>query len=161
MKNVLILCTGNSARSVLGEGLIHHLGAGRYRAFSAGSKPMGRVNPFALETLAAHGMALPEARSKSWDEFAKPDSPPIDFVFTVCDSANNEECPYFPGPGVRAHWGIEDPSHVAGDDAAKRAAFELAYQKLRRKVEAFVALDLDALPAAELKQALTDIGKLD
>ncbi len=160
MKNVLILCTGNSARSVLGEGLVHHLGAGRFRAYSAGSKPMGRVNPLALDTLAAHGMALPEARSKSWDEFAQPDSPAIDFVFTVCDSAANETCPYFPGPGVRAHWGIEDPSHVDGDDAAKRAAFELAYQKLRRKVEAFVALPLDTLDREALQRELAAIGAL-
>ncbi len=160
MKNVLILCTGNSARSVLGEGLIHHLGAGRLRAFSAGSRPMGRVNPLALETLAAHGMALPEARSKSWDEFAAPGAPQIDFIFTVCDSAANETCPYFPGPGIRAHWGIEDPSHVDGDDAARRAAFELAYQKLRRKVEAFVALPLDTLDRAALQRELAAIGAL-
>jgi protein-tyrosine-phosphatase len=159
-KNVLILCTGNSARSILGEALITHLGAGRFKGFSAGSKPTGRVNPFALETLARHGISLLDARSKTWDEFAQPGAPAMDFVFTVCDSAAAEECPYFPGDGVRAHWGIADPAAEQGSDDEKRAAFELAYQRLYRKVAAFVALNVDKLPAAELARELSDIGDM-
>ncbi|MGL4573768.1 MAG: arsenate reductase ArsC [Burkholderiaceae bacterium] len=160
VKNVLILCTGNSARSILGEALITHLGAGRFKGFSAGSKPTGRVNPFALETLARHGISLPDARSKTWDEFAQAGAPAMDFVFTVCDSAAAEECPYFPGDGVRAHWGIADPAGVQGSDDEKRAAFELAYQRLHRKVAAFVALDFQRLDASALSKALAEIGKL-
>jgi protein-tyrosine-phosphatase len=157
-KNVLILCTGNSARSILGEALITHLGAGKFKGFSAGSKPTGHVNPLALETLAQHGISLADARSKSWDEFALAGAPAIDFVFTVCDSAAAEECPYFPGDGVRAHWGIADPAAAQGSDDKKRAAFELAYQRLHRKVAAFVALDFERLDSPQLRKALTEIG---
>jgi arsenate reductase len=157
-KNVLILCTGNSARSILGEALITHLGAGRFKGFSAGSKPTGQVNQFALETLAQHGISLADPRSKTWDEFAQAGAPAMDFVFTVCDSAAAEECPYFPGDGVRAHWGIADPATVQGSDGEKRAAFELAYQRLHRKVAAFVALDFERLDSPQLRKALTEIG---
>ena len=120
--NVLILCTGNSARSILGEALFNHLGQGRIRAFSAGSKPSGTVNPVALETLEKHGIALPsEIRSKSWDEFAAPDAPKLDYIFTVCASAAGETCPIWPGHPTTAHWGIDDPAHVE-PMAARRAA---------------------------------------
>jgi arsenate reductase len=126
----------------LGEALINHLGAGRWRGFSAGSKPVGRVNPYALATLARHGIALPEARSKSWDEFALPDAPKMDFVVTVCDSAANEPCPVWPGVPMRAHWGLPDPA-AAPDDAALTAAFESAYQLIHARVSAMMRIDFD------------------
>lgn len=154
--NILVLCTGNSARSILAEALFNHLGnqenPGRIRAFSAGSQPTGTVNPLALETLASHGVPLPEARSKSWDEFAAPGAPAIDFIFTVCASAAGEACPIWPGHPTTAHWGIADPAHVE-PLAARRAAFEDAYRKLCQRVEAFVALPLETLSAAEIAAA--------
>ena len=150
--NVLVLCTGNSARSILGEALFNHLGGGRIRAFSAGSRPTGQVNPIALETLASHGIPLPEARSKSWDEFVGIDAPKIDFIFTVCASAAGETCPIWPGHPTTAHWGIDDPAHVE-PLAARRAAFENAYRLLRERVEAFVKLPLESLSTAEIKAA--------
>ncbi len=149
MKNILVLCTGNSARSILGEALFNHLGSGRLRAFSAGSQPAGQVNPVALETLEKHGIALPEARSKSWDEFASPGAPVIDYIFTVCASAAGETCPIWPGHPTTAHWGIADPAHVE-PLAARQAAFERAYQLLRQRVE---ALPLETMSAAEIKAA--------
>lgn len=152
MKNILVLCTGNSARSILGEALFNHLGSGRLRAFSAGSQPAGQVNPVALETLEKHGIALPEARSKSWDEFAAPGAPVIDYIFTVCASAAGETCPIWPGHPTTAHWGIADPAHVE-PLAARQAAFERAYQLLRQRVEAFLQLPLEAMSAAEIKAA--------
>jgi arsenate reductase len=152
MKTVLVLCTGNSARSILGEALFNHLGGGRIRAFSAGSQPTGTVNPVALETLASHGVPLPEARSKSWDEFAAPGAPAIDYIFTVCASAAGETCPIWPGHPTTAHWGIADPAHVE-PLAARRAAFERAYQLLRQRVEAFLQLPLETMSAAEIKMA--------
>lgn len=151
--NILVLCTGNSARSILGEALFNHLGnletAGRIRAFSAGSQPSGTVNPVALETLASHGIPLPEARSKSWDEFAAPGAPVIDFIFTVCASAAGETCPIWPGHPTTAHWGIADPAHVE-PLAARRQAFEDAFRKLRQRIEAFVKLPLETLSTAEI-----------
>lgn len=154
--NILVLCTGNSARSILAEALFNHLGnqekPGRIRAFSAGSQPTGKVNPLALETLASHGVPLPEARSKSWDEFAAPGAPAIDFIFTVCASAAGEACPIWPGHPTTAHWGIADPAHVE-PLAARRTAFEDAYRKLRQRVEGFVALPLETLSAAEIAAA--------
>lgn len=152
MKNILILCTGNSARSILGEALFNHLGGDRLRAFSAGSQPAGQVNPVALETLSKHGIALPEARSKSWDEFAAPGAPVIDYIFTVCASAAGETCPIWPGHPTTAHWGIADPAHVE-PLAARQAAFERAYQLLRQRVEAFLQLPLETMSAAEIKAA--------
>ncbi len=152
MKNVLVLCTGNSARSILGEALFNHLGQGRIRAFSAGSQPSGKVNPVALETLEKHGIPLPEARSKSWDEFAAPGAPDIDYIFTVCASAAGEACPIWPGHPTTAHWGIDDPAHVE-PLAARRTAFEDAYRKLRQRVEAFVALPLESMNATEVAAA--------
>ena len=146
--NILVLCTGNSARSILGEALFNHLGAGRVRAFSAGSKPTGRVNPVALATLEKHGISLPDARSKSWDEIAVSPGLTFDFIFTVCDNAANEPCPVWPGHPATAHWGIPDPAHVEPIEA-RREAFEMAYQQLKRRVEAFVALPLETLSREE------------
>ena len=154
--NVLVLCTGNSARSILGEALFNHLGGGRVRAFSAGSRPTGKVNPVALETLERHGVPLPEARSKSWDEFVGLDAPQIDFIFTVCASAAGETCPIWPGHPTTAHWGIDDPAHVEPMEA-RRVAFEKAYALLRERVEAFVKLPLETLSTAEIKAAARKI----
>lgn len=147
--NVLVLCTGNSARSILGEALFNHLGNGRIQAFSAGSQPSGQVNPLALETLVRHGLALPQARSKSWDEFAAPGAAKIDFIFTVCAAAAGETCPIWPGHPMTAHWGIADPAHVEPLEA-RRAAFEVAYQWLRQRVEAFVKLPLETMSTVEI-----------
>lgn len=150
--NVLVLCTGNSARSVLGEMLFNHLGAGRVQAYSAGSKPAGQVNPVALETLEKHGVPCVGARSKSWDEFAAPGAPQIDFIFTVCGNAAQEACPVWPGHPTTAHWGIPDPAHVEPLEA-RRAAFEVAYQSLKRRIEAFLALPLESLSRDEIVAA--------
>ncbi|MEI7613737.1 MAG: arsenate reductase ArsC [Betaproteobacteria bacterium] len=151
--NVLILCTGNSARSILGEALFNHLGQGRIRAFSAGSQPSGTVNPVALETLEKHGVPLPaDARSKSWDEFAVPDAPKLDYIFTVCASAAGETCPIWPGHPTTAHWGIADPAHIEPMDA-RRAAFEVAYTALERRIKAFLALDLNTLSRHDVVSA--------
>lgn len=150
--HVLVLCTGNSARSILGEALFNHWGAGRIRAFSAGSKPAGRVNPVALETLERHGIPMPDARSKSWEEFAAPGAPPIDFIFTVCGNAANETCPVWPSHPTTAHWGIDDPAHVE-PLAARQAAFEKAYRELERRVRAFLALPLETLSPEQINAA--------
>lgn len=150
--NVLVLCTGNSARSILAEALFNHLGGGRFKAYSAGSQPSGTVNPVALETLDKHGVPLPEARSKSWDEFAAPDAPHMDFIFTVCASAAGEACPIWPGHPTTAHWGIADPAHVE-PLAARREAFATAYRQLARRIGAFVTLPLETLSAQEVAAA--------
>jgi len=155
--NVLILCTGNSARSILGEVLFNHLGQGRVRAFSAGSQPSGKVNPVALETLVRHGIPLPsELRSKSWDEFAAAGAPPLDYIFTVCASAAGEACPIWPGHPATAHWGIEDPAHVEPMEA-RRAAFEVAYLALEKRIRAFLALDLASLSREDVIAAARHI----
>jgi arsenate reductase len=153
--NILVLCTGNSARSILGEALFNHLGQGRVCAYSAGSQPSGKVNPVALETLVKHGVPLPEEghpRSKSWDEFAKPDAPQMDFIFTVCASAAGEACPLWIGHPVTAHWGIADPAHVEPLET-RRQAFEVAYQQLERRITAFLALPIETLTSDEVKAA--------
>ena len=151
--NVLVLCTGNSARSILSEALFNCLGKGRVRAFSAGSKPSGAVNPVALETLEKHGIPLPaEVRSKSWDEFAVPDAPKFDFIFTVCASAAGEACPIWPGHPLTVHWAIDDPAHVEPLEA-RRAAFEVAYLALEKRIRAFLALDFNLLPRADVLTA--------
>ena len=136
--NVLFLCTGNSARSIMAEVMLNHLGRGRFRAFSAGSHPGGEVNPFAIETMQAAGFATDGLRSKSWDEFAAPGAPAIDYIFTVCDSAASEVCPVWPGKPIKAHWGVADPAAVEGTDDEKRAAFREAAMILRRRIEQFV-----------------------
>ncbi len=154
---MLVLCTGNSARSILAEALINRLGAGRFLGHSAGSHPAGRVNRFALELLRARGYATDGLASKSWDVFAAPGAPPIDAVITVCDNAANEVCPIWPGRPVTAHWGIPDPAAATGGAAAKRAAFEAAFAALEALVAALVALPVDELDAAALEARLAAI----
>lgn len=138
--NVLFLCTGNTARSILAESILRKDGAGRFNAFSAGSQPKGAVNPFALKTLAAHGYPTEGLRSKSWAEFAGPDAPQMDFVFTVCDNAAGEACPVWPGRPATGHWGVEDPAAVEGSDSEKERAFNLAFRILRDRISEFLAL---------------------
>jgi arsenate reductase (thioredoxin) len=157
--NVLFLCTGNSARSILAEALLNHLGDGRFRAHSAGSFPTGKVNPYSLETLQGLGLPTTGYRSKSWDEFAAPSAPPFDFIFTVCDNAAGEACPIWPGKPITAHWGVPDPAAVEGTDAEKRAAFRDAAGTLRRRIELLVALPIDKLDAHSLRSRLQEIGK--
>lgn len=142
--NILVLCTGNSARSILGEMLFNYLGKGRVQAYSAGSQPAGQVNPMALETLQKHGIPSEGARSKSWDEFAAHSAPRFDYIIIVCGNAANEVCPIWPGHPATIHWGIDDPAHVE-PLAARRAAFETAYQEFRARVEAFLALPLETM----------------
>ena len=139
MRNVLILCTGNSARSILGEALINHLGAGRLRGYSAGSRPKGQPHPLALDTLREAGIATAGLRSKSWDAFTGPQALPMDLVITVCDSAASESCPWFHGPAVKAHWSLPDPP-AAGDEAAQRRRFRAVREALRARIEALLAL---------------------
>jgi len=157
--NVLFLCTGNSARSILAESLLNQLGQGRFRAFSAGSHPGGRVNPFALELLEKNHFPTGNLRSKSWDEFAQPDAPQLDFVITVCDNAAGEVCPVWPGQPMTAHWGIPDPAAVEGSDDAKRRAFVDAMNQLQRRISTFVSLPFHTLDELKLQQAVRDIGK--
>ncbi|BBL71917.1 arsenate reductase ArsC [Methylogaea oryzae] len=157
--NVLFLCTGNSARSILAECLLNRLGQGRFRAYSAGSKPLGRVNPFAVELLQQEGYAVDGLRSKSWDEFSGPDAPHMDFIFTACGNAAGETCPVWPGHPASAHWGIADPA--GDDDEAKRAAFRQAYERLHARIARFVALPLESLDAAALKAELDAIGRME
>ncbi len=158
--NVLILCTGNSARSILGEVLLNTLGKGKFRAYSAGSKPAGRVNPGAIELLQEKGISTEGLRSKSWDEFAVPGAPEIDFIVTVCDNAAGEVCPVWPGKPATVHWGIPDPAAVGGSEEEKRAAFRRAYEQLGRRIRAMLALPTDSLDSRTLKQKLAEIGRI-
>ena len=157
--NVLFLCTGNSARSIFAEAILDRLGRSRFRGFSAGSHPVGRVDPFAIELLRRLGYPVTDLRSKGWNEFAGPDGPPLDVVVTVCDSAAAEPCPTWPGGPIAAHWGIEDPAAAKGDDDAKRAAFLSAFADLERRIEAFAALPLDNLDAPTIRARLDAIGR--
>jgi arsenate reductase len=157
--NVLVLCTGNSARSILGEVLFNKLGGGRFKAYSAGSKPAGQVNPAALELLQQQGCNVEGLRSKSWDEFAAPGAPEFDFIFTVCDNAAGEVCPVWPGKPATAHCGIPDPAHVEGDEA-KRKAFRTAYEQLARRIQLFMNLPIDKLDKLTLKEKLAEIGRI-
>jgi arsenate reductase (thioredoxin) len=157
--NVLFLCTGNSARSILGEALLNHLGRGRFRAFSAGSHPKEQPNPFALAELRAGGIATEGLRSKSWDEFAAPGAPVMDFVFTVCDQAAGETCPYWPGQPMSAHWGMPDPAAVEGSDETKALAFRDTAITLKRRLELLMALPLQSLDRMTLQQQLHDAGR--
>ena len=159
--NVLFLCTGNTARSILAESLLRREGAGRFRAFSAGSRPKGAVHPFAFSTLAAHDYPTEGLRSKGWEEFAVPGAPSMDFVFTVCDSAAGEACPVWPGHPVTAHWGVEDPAAVEGTDVDKERAFNAAFRFLRNRIAAFIALPLASLDAMTLGARLKEIGRQD
>jgi arsenate reductase len=158
--NVLFLCTHNSARSVLAEVLLNKMGQGRFRAYSAGSHPSGRINPFALELLERNRLPTEGLRSKSWDEFAVSGAPPLDFVFTVCDQAAGEVCPIWPGQPMSAHWGIEDPAAVQGTDDEKRKAFFRAYNQLQNRLSIFVSLPLEKLDRLALKRKLDEIGRL-
>ena len=159
MKSVLFLCTGNSARSILAEAYLNHAGRGRFTAHSAGSQPGGRVNPFALELLRQRGVPTTGARSKSWDEFARPGAPRIDVVVTVCDSAAAEVCPVWPGHPVTTHWGVPDPAAVAGTDDEKRRAFNDAFAALSQRIDRLLALPIDKLEPPELKKKLDEIGR--
>ena len=158
--NVLVLCTGNSARSILGEVLFNALGKGRFRAYSAGSKPAGMPNPYALELLQQAGHSIEGLRSKSWDEFAAPGAPHIDFIFTVCDNAAGETCPIWPGHPATAHWGLPDPAHIE-DVEEKRAAFKKVYEQLARRIQLFMNLPIEKLDKLTLKEKLAEIGKLE
>jgi arsenate reductase len=158
--HVLVLCTGNSARSILGEALFNTLGKGRIKAYSAGSHPAGKVNPYALELLQKIGIDTNGLRSKSWDEFAAPGSPEFDFVFTVCDNAAGETCPVWIGRPMTAHWGIPDPAAAQGSDEDKRRAFALAEKQLRTRISLFLSLPLQSLDKLALKKEIDEIGKL-
>lgn len=157
--NVLFLCTGNSARSIMAEAMMNALGAPRFRAFSAGSHPTGRVNRFAVELLQKNRLPTEGLRSKSWDEFALPDAPQMDFVFTVCDSAAGEVCPIWPGQPISAHWGVEDPAAVEGDDETKRKAFFTAYNRLHNRIVLLLSLPLARLDRSALTSRLKEIGR--
>lgn len=155
---VLFLCTGNSARSILAEALLARLAPDRFRAHSAGSHPSGRVHPLALELLGERGFETKDLRSKSWDEFARPKAPPLDFVFTVCDAAAGESCPIWPGQPMTAHWGIEDPAACEGTRDEQRWQFRRAFLVLRRRIELFASLRLEALDRLSLQNRLDEIG---
>jgi arsenate reductase len=159
VRNVLFLCTGNSARSILAEALLNDRGRNRYRAFSAGSHPKGEVHPLALETLRSHHVPFDEPRSKSWNEFAKPGAPVMDFVFTVCDNAAGEVCPVWPGHPITAHWGIEDPAAVTGSDEERRRAFTKAFRELETRIQRFTSLRLESLDAVAIKREMDRIGQ--
>ena len=159
--NVLFLCTGNSARSVMAEALLRKLGAERFNAFSAGSHPKGAVNPFALKVLGSYGFPTEGYRSKSWDEFAAPGAPVMDFVFTVCDSAAGEACPIWPGQPMTAHWGIEDPAAVEGTDIEKEKAFVTAFKYLRNRISIFISLPVASLDRMTLRTKLHEIGGME
>ncbi|MGH8558218.1 MAG: arsenate reductase ArsC [Methylococcales bacterium] len=154
--NVLFLCTGNSARSILAEGLLNKLGAGRFRGFSAGSQPAGEVNPLALERLLLENIFLPDARSKSWNEFAEPGAPDMDFAITVCDNAAGEICPVWPGRPITAHWGVLDPA--AAEEDGKRLAFAKAFAILERRIGIFTSLHPESLEKLALEQKVREIG---
>ncbi len=157
--NVLFLCTGNSARSILGEALLNAMAPQRFKAYSAGSHPGGSVNPLAIDLLERNRIATVGLRSKSWDEFAQPGAPPLDFVFTVCDAAAAESCPVWPGQPVSAHWGIPDPAAVLGSDDDKRRAFLAAYTVMQRRISLLVSLPLRSLDRLSLQKQLAEIGK--
>ena len=157
--NVLFLCTANSARSIISEALLNGLGGGRFKAYSAGSHASGTVNPLALRVLQDAGIPTQGLRSKSWDEFARPGAPDIDFVITVCDNAANEACPVFPGRPVTAHWGVPDPAAVQGSDEQRREAFAQALRVLRRRVQELTSLPFDSVDKIALRSQLREIGE--
>lgn len=159
--NVMFLCTGNSARSIIAESVLRKDGAGKFNTYSAGSQPKGEVNPFAIETLAGHHYPVEGLRSKSWDEFAVPGAPQLDFVFTVCDNAAGEACPVWPGQPVTAHWGVEDPAAVEGTDAEKRVAFATTLRYMKLRIAAFAALPVESLERLSLTAKLHEIGQME
>jgi len=157
--NVLFLCTGNSARSILAESILNKDGAGRFRAYSAGSQPKGEVNPLALKVLESYDYPAEGFRSKGWEEFSGPDAPVMDFVFTVCDNAAGEACPVWPGQPMTAHWGIEDPATVEGTEIQRMAAFVTAFRYMKTRISVFVALPVASLDKSSLKVKLNEIGQ--
>jgi arsenate reductase (thioredoxin) len=159
--NVLFLCTGNSARSIIAEALMNQLGAGRFRAYSAGSMPTGRVNPHTRPIVENCGFAMSEFRSKSWDEFAKPGAPPLDFIFTVCDNAAGEVCPIWPGQPMTAHWCVPDPAAVVGNEAEIGAAFSETARQLGNRIRLFLNLPLASLDKMSLQTKLREIGQTE
>lgn len=159
--NVLFLCTHNSARSVLAESIMNRLGEGKFKGYSAGSMPSGRINPLAIDLLKSLNYDTSQLRSKSWDEFAGPDAPVFDFIFTVCDNAASEVCPIWPGHPMTAHWGIEDPSAAQGTEAERRLAFAEAYRMLSQRIGAFVNLPLESLDALATQRRLKEIGAME
>lgn len=158
MYNVLFICTGNSARSIIAEGLLNQLGRGRFTAFSAGSHPKGAVHPLAIRVLEKNGIEVAGFRSKNWDEFARPDAPPLHFVFTVCDKAAGEVCPVWPGQPITAHWGMPDPAAVEGSEAVKETAFLETAIHLRRRIQLLLALPLASLDRLAIQREVRDIG---
>lgn len=158
--NVLFLCTGNSARSIMAEALIDHWGAGRFKGYSAGSFPKGAVHPMSIQLLRRLGLATAGLRSKSWDEFAAPGAPVMDFVFTVCDQAAGETCPIWPGHPMTAHWGLPDPAAAQGSAEAQMLAFRDAFRILEARIKAFTSLRLDALDRLSLSRNVAEIGHL-
>jgi arsenate reductase len=156
--NVLFLCTANSARSILAESILRKEGAGRFHAFSAGSRPGGKVNPMALSILASYGYPTDGLRSKDWSEFAQPGAPEMDFVFTVCDNAAGETCPLWPGRPMTAHWGIADPASAGGNDIQREAAFVAAFRQMKNRITLFMALPVESLDRLSLSARLKDIG---
>jgi len=157
--NVLFLCTGNSARSILAESILNQRGRDRFRAYSAGSHPTGRVNPFALELLSRMNLPTEGLSSKSWEQFAAPGAPPLDFVFTVCDNAAGEVCPVWPGQPMTAHWGVPDPAAEEGTVAQKTEAFRQAFRSLERRISVFISLPIASLDRMALSQRLQEIGR--
>lgn len=157
--NVLFLCTGNSARSIIAEAILNREGQGRFKAFSAGSHPKGEVHPYTLQLLKTANHDVSSARSKNWDEFATPDAPKMDFVFTVCDDAANESCPVWPGQPMTAHWGVPDPAAVEGTDAEKHFAFADTYRMLNNRISIFVSLPMTSLDKLALQKRLDEIGR--
>ena len=157
--NVLFLCTGNSARSILAEAIMNRTGQGRFRAYSAGSQPKGEVHPYTLDLLRRLNFDTAFARSKNWDEFARPGAPELDFVFTVCDNAARESCPVWPGQPMTAHWGVPDPAAATGTEAEKRLAFSDAYRMLDARISIFTSLPLESIDRLALKKRLDEIGK--
>jgi len=157
--NVLFLCTGNSARSIIAEAYLNSIGDGRFRAFSAGSHPTGKVHPFALDLLQRNHVQTAGLRSKAWDEFAQPDAPRMDIIITVCDQAAGEVCPLWPGEPITAHWGLEDPAAVQGDDAGKRAAFMKAFATIQKRIAILTSLRPEALDRMAAEQRITQIAK--
>ncbi len=157
--NVLFLCTGNSARSIMAECILNRLGRGRFSAYSAGSHPKGEVHPYALELLRRENFATEDLRSKDWGEFAKPDAPKLDFVFTVCDRAAAEVCPLWPGQPMSAHWGLPDPAAAGGSETERRLAFVDAYRMLTQRISIFVNLPMSSLDKISLQKRLDEIGK--
>ena len=161
MFNTLFLCTGNSARSIMAEAILNKLGAGQFRAFSAGSQPKGKVNPHTIALLSSLGYDTSAFRSKSWSEFAKPGAPALDFVFTVCDNAAGEACPLWPGQPMTAHWGVPDPAEAKGSPAERALAFKDAYRMLNQRVGIFVALPIRSLDKLSLQKRVNEIGRAE